>query len=349
MNERRIYTDSTKTRLSGILKSSLVSVVISFLSVSILVHKVDAQATNTQGFTAIPPRLELNVNPGESTKKIVQFRNEGDETVYISIVMKDFVVNTPNGKPEFVSAAVSGRWAASSWVQISPETVAVPPKGTINVTLQISTPKDALPGGHYAAVLYQADSSAPRLGRGLGAASAITQVIGTLVYLTVSGPVNEEAFIKTFSAPNFQEYGPVAFTSELLNQSDFHLRPKGQITIRDITGNVKAVLPLDEKNIFPGSYVTYLNDWTEKYLAGRFRADLSVIYGGGRTLNATLYFWIFPWKIVSVAILTVILLILLILLVSRQLRRRQELLESELEEERDEIEKLKEQLAEKRK
>ncbi|MFZ5366531.1 MAG: hypothetical protein ACOZBZ_04620 [Patescibacteria group bacterium] len=280
----------------------------------------------TQIFTAIPPRLEVKVKPGEFVQKTIQFRNEGDETAYLAVVAKDFIVKDTAGTPEFVGAQVSGRWAASSWIRLSPTSVAVAPKQTVNIVVSANVPLDALPGGHYAGVLYQSKGTPPRIGAGTGAGTAIQQVVGTLVYFTVEGPVTERALVKLFDAPKFLEFGPVKFTTEILNLSDLHLAPKGTITVRNMLGKVTTVMPLEERNIFPSASFIYQNTWNAKYLLGRYRADLSASYGTtGQVLLATLYFVVFPVRIALAIVLAIVIAILIVLFLRRRQKEKEEL------------------------
>lgn len=306
------------------------SVFVGLLCVSVLAQSARAQ---TQIFTAIPPRLEISAKPGEFVQKTIQFRNEGDTTAYLTIVSKDFIVKDTAGTPEFVTSLVSGRWAASSWVRLSPTSVAVAPKQTVNITLSANVPLDALPGGHYAGVLYQGTGTAPRIGTGIGAGTAVQQIVGTLVYLTVEGPVTESALVKRFEVPRFLEFGPVPFTTEILNQSDLHVAPKGQITVRNMFGKVMTIMPLEDRNIFPGASFVYTNTWNTKYLLGRYRADLALAYGSsGKALVATLYFIVFPVKIALAVILAVVIVILIILFIRKQKKEKEEVEEAKLEE-----------------
>lgn len=300
--------------------------------------------TGGNTMTVIPPRLEISAKPGEIVKKTIQFRNESEETAYLSVSVKDFLVKTDNGQPEFVSEPASGRWAASSWIKLNPLSAAVLPKTISNFNLTINVPADALPGGHYAGVLYQTTGSPAQIRAGIGAGSGITQVVGTLVYITVAGPVKENAIVKRFAVPGFSEYGPISFTTEISNLSDVHIRPAGQITVRNLFGQVAAQLKLDERNIFPGASLVYQNTWPEKFVIGRFRADLELAYGAGKGLKATAYFWVFPWKVALVIGLIIIILLLAGYLTYRKVKSHQEELEEKLTEEEKEISKLKEEL-----
>lgn len=289
------------------------------------------QAQIVQILTAIPPRLEVDVKPGDFVQKKVQFRNEGDSTLYLSSIAKDFIVSDTAGTPAFVDAQTSGRWAASSWIRVSPVSFAVAPKQIVDLTLNINVPPDALPGGHYAGILYQASGSIPQLGGGVATGTGVNQVVGTLVYITVEGPITEAAYVKEFSAPRFSEFGPIPFTTELYNQSDLHIRPKGTIAVRNMMGKVTTTMALEERNIFPGASFVYQNIWEARYLLGRYRADLVAPYGTtGQVLLATTYFYVFPLRIALVITLAIIIIILAITLYRRR-REQKQLEEAEKE------------------
>lgn len=305
------------------------SLIISFISLLATGFVSFAQA-QTQILTAIPPRLEIKVKPGEFVSQKIQFRNESENTVYLTPILRDFIVSDTAGNPNFVDRQVSGRWAASSWMNVSPSSFSAAPNKVVDLSLSVTVPPDALPGGHYAAVLYEAKGSAPALSGGTAAGSGINQVVGTLVYITVEGPVTEIAHVKQFDTPRFLEFGPVPFTTEILNSSDIHLKPGGVITVYDMFGKTVANLSLEERNIFPGASFVYKNTWETKYLFGRYSATLNASYGtGGQVLLATIYFIGFPLRIALAIVLAIIIIILLIIFFRRH--KKQKELAAELE------------------
>jgi hypothetical protein len=320
------------------LKVKSFALCVLVLSFAFLVLSLSEARAQNQIFTAIPPRLEIKAKPGEFVREIIQFRNEGDTTAYLSIAPNDFIVTDTRGTPQFVPSLVSGRWSAASWIKLAPTSIAVSPKQTVDITLSANIPLDALPGGHYAGVLYQSAGSAPRAGApNLGAGTGIQQVVGTLVYLIVEGPVTENALVSLFDVPKFLEFGPVNFTTEILNQSDLHITPKGVITVRNMLGKTTATLPLEERNIFPNASFVYDNTWEAKYLLGRYRADLSASYGStGQVLQATAYFWVFPVKIALAILLAITIIILIIVLIIK--KKREKNLEEEIEKLEEKVE-----------
>ena len=74
----------------------------------------------------------------------------------------------------------------------------------------------------------------------------------------------------------------------------------------------KSILPLKENNVFPQAARDYENQFGTGLMIGRFKAELLASYGvkNNLPLSATVYFWIFPWKIALVITLIIIALIL---------------------------------------
>ena len=172
---------------------------------------------------------------------------------------------------------------------------------------------------------------------------AITPRIVALVNIRVSGPVTESAFIRSFSAPGFLEFGPIPVSTEIFNTGNYHITPKGQVTLSDFTGRQIARVILDEKNVFPESSRIWEMKIGPKLLIGKFKLTLEAAYGeSGQVLTRNLYLWVFPWKTSLAIILGIIILIVIIIKIWQSVKGKQKELETELKKEISEVEILKE-------
>ena len=297
MNTAQIRQTTVKTSLLLLLVTS-----------SLLPKTVLAQSSF--GLSAIPPRLEIVVEPGEHATKEIKVRNESKTEKFITVNTKDFIVKDNQGTPiplENVSEK-DNRWAASSWIQVSPSKLVLKPGETKSLMLTVVAPENALPGGHYAMVLHTPTNDATLAGTG----AAIEANVGSLVYVTVPGDIKQNAQVKEFAAPGFSEYGPIDFKSTIENLSDVHITPRGQITVKNMFGTTTAQLPLEETNIFPYTERSFENLLDKKWLFGRYQAQLNAAYGTtGGLLTATVFFWVIPWKLITFALALVALFVLL--------------------------------------
>ena len=104
---------------------------------------------------------------------------------------------------------------------------------------------------------------------------------------------------------------------------------------------------IDEQNVFPDSSRLFKNTLRSKALFGKYRITLNASYGDtGKVLTATVFTWIFPWRVVTAVILIILITILLLNKFYRQTKGRQDKLEEKLAEEEKELEALREKVKE---
>lgn len=264
------------------------------------------RAQNALGLTAIPPRLELTVKPGQTITQQIKVRNDSTVDRVITSTVKDFIVTDDKGTPVQIEGVddSSNRWASSSWVQISPSSFTLKPKETKVLMVTVIAPDSPTAGGHYAMILHSPKNEVTLNETG----SAIETYVGTLVYITVPGKITENAQVKEFSAPSFLEFGPVDFKTIIANYSDIHIAPKGNINIKNWLGGKTASLALENTNIFPNTTREFFNTLNRRFLFGRYTANLEAGYGNtGQALAATLIFWVIPWKLIILVLAAVII------------------------------------------
>ena len=294
-------------------------------------------AQNSSIITAIPPRLELEIKPGQTIKTQLKVRNETSTTQIYSVNVTDFIVSDDIGTPIPVTEKIAGRFASSSWI-ISPKTVPVDPKTTRYVNLTITAPKNAAPGGHYALLTYQPNGDLkPEELKKTGA--LIGQKTGTLIYFIVPGKINLSALISQFRTDKFNEYGPINFDIAVKNSSDIHLSPKGKITIKDFLGQTVSTVPVEMPNVFPETVRKITAQWKQKWGYGRYEATLDLVYGTSNTIiSSTILFWLFPIRLVTYILVLIISLLSAIILVRNKQLRHQKDLEKEVIELKKELE-----------
>lgn len=297
--------------------------------------------TVTSGLSAIPPRLEVDVPADGVNSQTVKVRNESNETKTIKVTVRDFIVTDNKGTPDFIdniSEFSNNRWAASSWIQISPNSLTLKPGETKNLALTVMPPQNALPGGHYAAVIYSPESGS--IGSATGA--SIQTNVGTLIYVTVPGDINQKATIQTFSAPKFSEFGPINFKATIKNSSDIHIQPVGSVTVNNWLGGKTAQLALDNTNIFPYTTRDFQNTLERKWLFGRYKATLNAIYGtAGGLVTATLIFWVIPWRLIILIAGAITIIVTLVVLLKKKNKNNPKTSEANVAELEKELEVLK--------
>lgn len=307
---------------------------------SSLITAKNILAQAAMGVSAIPPRLEVSIKPGEVITKEIKVRNESQTERFLSTEIRDFIVTNDNGTPVQVDSSKESdnRWAASGWMQVSPSQFKLKGGETKSLVITIMVPSNAIPGGHYAMVLHSPEVEGILDDSG----SSIKTNVGTLVYVTVPGNIKQDAKIKEFVGPTFAEYGPIDFKSVIENLSDIHITPSGAVVVTNMFGGKTAQLALTETNIFPYTSRTFQNQLDKKWLFGRYKAQLNAAYGtAGSIVTATIFFWVIPWKFLLFTATTIALIVAIILFIKKKGKDQDEIVESKIETLENELESLK--------
>lgn len=300
---------NNKHSVSRILLSlGLITILTSGIVFSVATPR-QTQAQQLRTFTISPPTIEHPVAPGGQAEGTIRIINDGNEALSFDATMQDFIVEDTQGQPSILQEdTLSNKYSAASWIAVYPRSFTVAPRDSYELRYYIQVPKEARPGGHYAAAIFKALSSLEVEGTG----TAVQTQIGTLISVNVAGPITEKADITAFSTSEFQEYGPIDIKTQIKNMSDLHIKPKGLIKISNMLGKEAYTISFDEKNIFPEAARDYVDTFGKKLMIGRYKAELTASYGinNNLPLTATIYFWVFPWKIALVILLVLITVIL---------------------------------------
>lgn len=287
------------------------------LVVMTVAHAQQSVPSQQRTITIVPPSDSVQLNPGDSKEGVLKVINDSDQNLNFTAQTQDFIVEDNKGTPTLLPpGTLNNKYSAANWISVSPSTFNVAPHQKVTLNYFVQVPATAKPGGHYAAIVY---TPAEALGVA-GTGTAVKTQVGTLLSITVSGQVTQFANVTKFFANTFQEFGPVDIFTQIKNYGDVHIKPVGNITISDMVGRKLASLPIDEHNIFPQAARDYQTTFGQQWMIGRFKASLLASYGeqNNMPIVATIYFWVFPWRIASVIVLAIIAVIIGILLYRRK-------------------------------
>ena len=272
--------------------------------------------------TVSPVKLELLGDPGKTLQGEVILLNEEKESKTFYSSFENFEASGESGTPNFVP----GKEGLAVWIKsVTQITLAGGQKKTIPFTVEI--PKNAEPGGHFAAIFWS--TTPPQAGSGQVAVGA---KIGSLILLKVSGDVKEGGGLLDFSTKNNQHFFtalPIDFTYRFQNSGNDRVNPSGQIQIKNIFGGVTASFNANKSqgNVLPASVRKFVATWQNDevksdasgffsmvkkewshFALGYYTAHLDLTYGNDNKEADSQYgFFIIPWQLLSV-----ILFILLI-------------------------------------
>ncbi|MBU0998660.1 DUF916 domain-containing protein, partial [Patescibacteria group bacterium] len=300
-----------------------------------------------------PARQTVKIDPGTTKTLNIRFVNQSAVPLNGIFGVSDFIVTDEEGTPTFIDSLPGGfstPYSASSWVTLPYQEITIPAKDFVTIQFKVEIPKDALAGGRYFGVYFEPggkiEEKQEEISKEVG--TVIETRIAGLVYLKVSGPVTENAFISRFFAPIFMEYGPLPLQTQILNRGNYHITPTGVVTVKNMFGKIVEEQILKEQNIFPDAIRIYENYFGKKWMIGKYTYDLTATYGeGGQVLTASSYTWVFPYKLVIIITLAIIIIILATKNIWKTLKKKQEKLEEKLEEKIEELEDLKDKFKDK--
>jgi hypothetical protein len=307
---------------------SLFTLALIFCGGSITV--ADAQTAEKQVLSVTPPLFQLSVLPGDiwqSSIKVVN-GNPYPLTVYAEVVNFSATGEAGQGRFETIRESGGDKVTLAEWINISPGPYTISPEQTEDIQFFVEVPKDANPGGHYAAILISTEP--PEVQKEI--AVRTSQVVTSLLFLRIEGDVHEEGTIREFRAvDSFLDVPDVTFSLRFENKGNVHLQPRGNITITNMWGTERGSIPINYQtkfgNVLPQSIRDFSLAWKSDFSitdVGRYKAVATLGYGESDIKNttSTTYFWVIPVKWTLVTLLILVCFIALIVTMVRAYIRR---------------------------
>lgn len=285
--------------------------------------------------TVTPLKFDMNLNPGDIKQGEIKVINETNErqTYYASV--QNFVASGEEGQQTFLEE--TEKLGLVRWIGLEKTSVTLDPGKSANFKWVINLPKDAEPGGHYAALFFSTQPDNVQ-GKGVGVGGRV----GILFLVNVAGNVREEAKVESFQTvigedpqtavpATWTNRLPVGFELRIRNSGSVHFKPTGTISIQGMFGkmqtiqlnpNDSAVLPdtirkirssWGPRGLAKGGFLQELGNEWEGMAFGKYTAKVDAKYGlSNQALSAETSFWVLPWRlgIVSLAILAILVLLL---------------------------------------
>jgi hypothetical protein len=294
---------------------------------------------SASALTISPPVRELMGDPGGTVSGIVKLYNETDRdiTVYPSTAIFK-AKPSENGEPDFPDLEKNNNESdLASWIKIPQGPMTIRSLDWQTIVFEINVPKDAEPGGHYAAIFFSPQNPADTSSD----AVSVNYKTGSLLLLSISGNVKEGGALKEFASDKtFYDHIPASFAVRVENTGNMHFKPEGTVAVTNVFGSNVADLKIVKAeaggNVLPKSTRKYEVVWGEtdaqklpkgfwgkvryefnNFYLGRYTALASVKIPGSDSGNAKVSIWIIPWQLVIVAVI----LLLVLFFIFRQYNR----------------------------
>ncbi|MEA2020528.1 MAG: hypothetical protein U9M98_02300 [Patescibacteria group bacterium] len=272
------------------MKLKLVTIVIFSFFLFFPFQRARAQEMVT--LSVSPPVFELTANPGDTLKNVIRVSNPHEEPLKVSVDTRNFVAVGEVGSVGLTEEETP--YSLASWISVTPTQVEIPGESSWYFNVETNVPLNAEPGGHFGSVVFKTGGGAVQQ-----TGAAVTQELGSLFLLRVSGKVTEDGRVESFSAEKkFWEYGPIRFDLRVENNGNVHIKPQGKIAITNMLGKEVAEVDVKPQNVLPDAVRKFSPTWEKEILFGKYTATASLVYGSdSEVLNATTSFYAFPYKV----------------------------------------------------
>ena len=262
--------------------------------------------SESRAVTVGPAKIEYKTDPGDTISGTIFILNEGQKEQTFYAAFEKFT--EVDGQKKFLPTEES---ELANWFKMEKSaTLKAGEQKEIPFTIEV--PKNAPPGGHFAVIWW---GTAPPDAKQV----AIVTRAGILVFLRVSGDVNEKGEVVEFSLSGEKFFVfklPEDFIVNFKNQGNTYLKPRGELTIKNIFGSAIASFKINSKEriIFPEN--TQLLDVAKKFdkppfAFGLYKAELALQWGEKQNdITKTISLFVFPWKTVLFVIIILAALLL---------------------------------------
>lgn len=259
---------------------------------------------NSYAITVGPAKLEYKVDSGAIIEGKILLMNETSEKQIFYPSFEKFI--EVNGEKKFLPGEKS---ELTEWFKF-PNEISLGAGERKDIPFKIEVPQNAPPGGHFAVIWW---GNKPE--GGSGDQVAIVTRAGILVYLQVSGDINESGNLLNFKLPKFLFWSfPSDFLVSFKNEGNTYLKPKGDITVKNMFGGTKTVFGVNEADriLLPQSSdnLRISSKFSKTPFAfGPYRAILTLNWGSKpEMIQKTLWFFVLPVKETIIGTLILILL-----------------------------------------
>lgn len=311
------------------------SVVLGFSLAALLIAAavLPAQRASTQsggspgqGLEISPALIDQQVDPGQKVTLSIRLRNITEGELIAKGQINDFTAQGEEGQPNVLldENAEPTSYSMKAWVKSVPDLSLVPDE-IKTMQIEVDVPEDAAPGGHYGVIRFTAVP--PEL-KDTGV--SLSASIGTLVLLNVSGEVKKQAGFEEFFASNkggkgsIFEKGPIDLVERIRNSGNVHVKPKGEVIVKNVFGQEVAKLVVNENggNVLPDSVRKFEQEFSKDVMFGRYSATAEINIGEGEVISQTISFWVVPYTLVGIILFAIILLVIVIRTILGSYKRR---------------------------
>lgn len=273
------------------------------------------------GFRISPARDEMSIDPGKTIIRTILIRNVTSKESTARAVIDDFgPADDESGTPQLLigeKAIDNYQYSIKPFVAQIPD-LTLGPGEEKEVEAVFTVPESTAPGSYFGVVrfvtLNEIGEFTGQAGVGLNASVGTIFLVDVpgetydLVSLEQSGVTKDGKFGRLFSS------APDTYVVRLKNEGNTFQAPFGTVKVKDWRGNVVQEFEFNgtdpRGNVLPSSIRRFDSELKDIGSVGRYKIESSISYGGGgNIINASVTFWVLPWKQIGLGLILLIALV----------------------------------------
>lgn len=277
-----------------------------------------------------PVRSDINISPGDSKQIQITATNLTNEAILVKPSLNDFISGDERGTPALILD--DNQYAPTRSLKRfvgELDNVLIPGRESKTISVNISVPENARPGGYFGAVRLSAVNPDG------GGQVNLSASVASLILLTVNGETTESLRLTDFYVKKNGEIRDVFHNTEgahisvrFENDGDVQLGPFGKVVVMR-SGVVVHEVDFNNKDsrdmILPDSARVWDIPMENIDEIGDYTVQAFFTYGQkNQTTEVTKSFWVVPyiWIIVAAATLIALVVLIVVAVMYRRSRKR---------------------------
>lgn len=294
--------------------------------------------------TLSPTFVNLITDPGESVDTNVRITNNNNFTEYLKIEVRTFEPSADGNSP--VIRPIGEGDSFADWVKFSETEFSIGPNENKVIDIEINAPETSALGYYYAFMITRQNTETDPSNASIAGGTAVL----ALLEVRSDNAKRELQIEDFKPEKLFYEYLPAELKVTVRNTGNIHVIPVGDMFIDSMTNKEVSTSPVNEGrgNVLPQSTRTYSVTFDDgfavrvpktdkdgnpirdrngnieyktnfdfskmdKFRIGKYEANVILVYDNGERdvpIQATVSFWVIPWKIILGALIVLVLVLL---------------------------------------
>jgi hypothetical protein len=315
--------------------AKITKIIFSFIILTLLVSSVSPALAFTiktlpglgvtGDFALSTGKVELALNPGDSVVRNITITNRIGKDSRFKIEIEDFGPSDQAGELTRLYGNEVGPYSLKKYLVPEIKEFTLKQGEQISLAIAVSIPADAPAGGLYGSALIS-NIPEPTSGEGnkIQGQVGLASRLGVLFFVKVNGLTVESGNLTSFnSLKSLYTSAPVKLQYAFNNDGNIYLTPQSTITIKNMFNSTVGEVKTDPFFVLPKFERKITEEWSNKFMLGRYTATISLNrgYGDNNIDTKTISFWVVPIPVIII-IASVILILILIIMWERRKKKK---------------------------